>query len=29
MNEDILDKIVDELKGKGIEASYAANFDPS
>ena len=28
-DEDILDKIVDELKGKGIEASYAANFDPS
>ena len=27
--EDILDKIVDELKGKGIEASYAADFDPS
>ena len=27
--EDILDKIVDELKGKGIKASYAANFDPS
>ena len=27
--EDILDKIVDKLKEKGIEASYAADFDPS
>ena len=24
-----VDKIVDELKEKGIETSYAANFDPS
>ena len=28
-DEDILDKIVDKLKEKGIEASYAADFDPS
>jgi len=28
-DEDILDKIIDELKEKGIEASYAADFDPS
>ncbi len=28
-DEDVLDKIVDKLKEKGIEASYAADFDPS